>query len=133
MIVHLKLSGYVLRILLVPEDIHVCQKASQHDLYVRFLLVSCRAKLEYKGLRWIDNPLPESSPGTATFSTMVLPRKSGPLVKSDCLPLKIYRTDIPHIAMTTLAIIEAFNVIEYIGSRFVSCSITPPVNPFAFQ
>jgi len=35
------------------------------------------------------------------IATLVLPRKSGALVKSGCLLLKIYRTDISHITMTT--------------------------------
>ena len=66
-------------------------------------------------------------------SSMVLPRKNGPLVKSGFLLFKFYRADISYVTMTTFSIVEALNIFEYIGTCFISCTITYPVNPFTLQ
>lgn len=47
------------------------------------------------------------------LGTMVLPRKNGPLTKTDCPILKFLRTDVTQVTMSALSIVKAFDVFEH--------------------
>jgi len=73
----------------------------------------------------------ESSSGVR--STGFCPEKMDSSVKTCCAFLEFHRADITRIAMATLAIVKAFDVIENIGSRFVSDEASNSVDTLQFH
>ena len=54
-------------------------------------------------------------------------------VKTACLLFESRRADITKIAMAAFSIVKALDVIEHVGSGFVSSSVTHAIDALSFQ